>query len=96
MRLRYDKRAASDIAEIHSFIAKQDEAAASRVIARIRALSEQLRERPNLGRATNNPRIRVRAVVDYPFLIFYTHRDDEIVILHVRHTARRAPDPTEV
>jgi plasmid stabilization system protein ParE len=29
----------------------------------------------------------------YPYLVFYTLGDDEIVILHVRHGARKPIDP---
>ncbi|HEY5827616.1 MAG TPA: type II toxin-antitoxin system RelE/ParE family toxin [Hyphomicrobiaceae bacterium] len=28
----------------------------------------------------------------YPYRIYYTVQGDEVVILHIRHTARRAPD----
>jgi toxin ParE1/3/4 len=37
--------------------------------------------------------VRVLSVVRYPFLVFYAidNTADEIVILHVRHTARERP-----
>jgi plasmid stabilization system protein ParE len=75
MILRYDARAIADISEIYLFIAAHDPMAASRVVARIRVLCEQLADRPLLGRRTSQPRIRVRPVVRYPYLIFYTCPD---------------------
>jgi plasmid stabilization system protein ParE len=32
-------------------------------------------------------------VVRYPYVIFYRIDDDDILVLHVRHTSRRAIDP---
>ena len=96
MKLRYDSRARSDISEIHHYIAALDAHAATRVVARIRVVSEQLVDRPRLGRATNVAGIFVRSVAKYPYVIFYTIKPREVVILHVRHTARREPDPSEV
>ncbi len=96
VKLRYDRRALTDIAEIHAFIAQHDVRAATRVAARIRTLAEQLIKRPHIGRATDLPGIYVRSVVRYPYLIFYTIVAREVVILHVRHTARREPQPGEI
>jgi len=93
VKLRYDRRATADIGEIHSHIAQHDRLAASRVMARIRVLSEQLTEHPFLGRTTDQPQIRVRSVVRYPYPIFNTLKPDEVVILHFRHAARRQPAP---
>ena len=92
MRLRYDQRALSDLAGIFDFIAEDNPAAATRVIARIRALAQQSARRPQLGRKTDIEGLFVRSVVTYPYLIFYAVRSREVVILHIRHTARRAPD----
>jgi plasmid stabilization system protein ParE len=40
--------------------------------------------------------VRVLPVGRYPYLVFYTLRDDEIVILHIRHGARAPIDPSEL
>ena len=96
VKLRYDSRARSDIDALYRYTAERDPAAAARVVARIRALSEQLIDRPHLGHTTNVSGVFLRSVAKYPYVIFYTIRPSEIVILHVRHTARREPDPSEV
>jgi toxin ParE1/3/4 len=96
MKLRYGTRAQYDIEEIHNYIAERDASAAARVVARLRFVSEQLLDRPRLGRVTNVDGIFVRSVAKYPYVIFYTLMPDEIVILHIRHTARRELDPSEM
>lgn len=96
VKLRYDKRAIVDIEAIYEHIAAKDPGAATRVVARIKTLAEQLVDRPELGRATSLPRIRLRSVVNHPYVIFYTSTSDAIVVLHVRHTARREPAPDEL
>ena len=93
MSLRYDRRALSDLDEIYTYIATHDPQAAPRVIGRIRALAEQLLERPLLGRKSDFPSVRVRPVVTFPYVIFYAIKSNDIVILHIRHTARRQPSP---
>jgi len=42
--------------------------------------------------ASGNPEVRVLAPTGYPYRIYYTIQGYEIVILHIRHTARQAPD----
>jgi toxin ParE1/3/4 len=96
MRLRYDSRAVADLDEIFSYIAQENHDAAKRVVGRIRLLSEQLTRSPRVGRMTDVPALFVRSVVTYPYVIFFTIAAEEIVVLHVRHTSRRAPDPSEV
>jgi toxin ParE1/3/4 len=96
VKLRYDNRAIHDLDKIFNYIAERDPRAAARVIARIRTLAEQLAARPQLGRKTDIEGLFVRSVVTYPYLIFYTVRPSEVVILHVRHAARREADPSEV
>ena len=71
-RLRYDQRAVSDLDGIYDYIAVHDIAAAARVVARIKALSEQLPERPLLGRKTDMPDIRIRSVALGLWFAFHT------------------------
>ncbi|HEY4775236.1 MAG TPA: type II toxin-antitoxin system RelE/ParE family toxin [Xanthobacteraceae bacterium] len=40
---------------------------------------------------TEEPNVRRMPVGRYPFLVFYTVDQDEVVILHVRHGARKPP-----
>jgi toxin ParE1/3/4 len=56
-------------------------------------LTALLEEFPLVGHLTDEANVRVLSVVRYPFLIFYAIDDaaDEIIILHVRHTAQERP-----
>lgn len=96
MKLRYDSRAIHDLDKIFDYITERDRRAARRVIARIRTLAEQLAARPQLGRKPDIEGLFVRSVVTHPYLLFYTVKPREVVILHVCHTARREADPSEV
>jgi plasmid stabilization system protein ParE len=62
-------------------------------VERIEALTELLAEFPFAGHLTDETDVRVLAVVRYPFLIFYAidTTNDEVVILHVRHSAQQRP-----
>ena len=45
-----------------------------------------------MGIVTSNPDVRVLPATRYPYRIYYSIQNNEIFILHIRHTARRAPD----
>jgi plasmid stabilization system protein ParE len=52
----------------------------------------QLSLLPHTGRATNDPKVRILSATRYPYVIYFTVKPNEIVVLHIRHTSRRAPD----
>ena len=60
---------------------------------RIEGLSSLLAEFPEMGHLTDETNVRVLSVVRYPFLMFYAIDEaaDEIVVLHVRHSAQDWP-----
>jgi len=93
MNLRWDARALQDLREIRKYIAKQGSpAAADRVRKHLRARANNLRGSPLMGVSSGNPSIRILAPTRYPYRIYYSVLGDEIVILHIRHTARQTPD----
>jgi toxin ParE1/3/4 len=63
------------------------------VVERIETLTALLEEFPLVGHLTDEDGVRMLSVVRYPFLIFYATDEaaGEIVILHVRHSARERP-----
>jgi plasmid stabilization system protein ParE len=46
---------------------------------------------PEMAQATDEPGIRRMPIRSSRYLILYTINGDEVVILHVRHGARRLP-----
>ncbi len=91
MRLRYTDTALRELEEIFAYIFERNRSAAKAVVDRVRQLTALLEEFPFLGHDTDEQGVRVVPLVRYPFLIFYTVTDNEVVILHVRYAARMRP-----
>jgi toxin ParE1/3/4 len=86
MKVRYERGALSDIADIFAYIAADDRGAAARLVARLEATVVTLGANPRLGTVTGKARFRKIPVGN--FLIVYELEKDEVVILYVRHGAR--------
>jgi toxin ParE1/3/4 len=64
-----------------------------------RAISETitlLEDYPRAGRESTISGVRVIGVVRYGYLIYHKAGEDEVVVLHIRHAARRAPEADEL
>jgi len=88
MNIRYSARARTQIGLIHEFIAERNVAAATAVIAHIRKAVHLLASSPRLGRITDEKDVRMLVVSRFPFVVFYTVRNDEILVMNVRHTSQ--------
>jgi plasmid stabilization system protein ParE len=95
MKLRFDPRAVQDLHDIRDYLVSRASERAAEVVRRhLRTRIERLKSHPLIGIATNNPEIRMLPPTRYPYRIYYTLQNDEVVVLHIRHTARRLPaDP---
>jgi toxin ParE1/3/4 len=89
MRVRYTPEAFADRERIYAYLRKRSPSGARNVMASIRAALRQLRDYPYSGRATDDPEVRVKFVIRYPYNVFYRVRDEVIEIVHIRHTSRR-------
>jgi addiction module RelE/StbE family toxin len=89
MKVRYTRRALTNIDRIFRSIARDNPDAAARVVARIEGLVSRLADIPYMGEAADIPGIRRLPTSRFPYLIFYEVTADEIIIHHVRHGARR-------
>jgi plasmid stabilization system protein ParE len=96
IKLTWSPRARGDIDAIHEWVARQNKKAATRVVAEIRKTATLIGQYPGIGRPTNRPRLRALPVVRFPYLVYFTLADREVVILHVRHAARAEPNPNEL
>jgi toxin ParE1/3/4 len=92
MKLRYTPRARSDLAEIHDYIAQENQQAARRVVQIIRKAAEALSPNPLVGRAGRIAGTRELTVGHFPFTLAYRVDAEEIQILSVIHTARMWPE----
>jgi plasmid stabilization system protein ParE len=91
VKVRYAETAIAEIEEILSYIAECNRTAAIAVRARIERTVSALALTPEMAQRTDEPGVRRMPVGSYPYLIFYTIEGDEVVILRVRHRARRPP-----
>jgi addiction module RelE/StbE family toxin len=91
MRLRWLTQALADLRGIHDYIAKDNPAAARRVVGEIRREVEILATEPEIGRIGRLTGSREFVIRQYPYIVAYCVKDDEVQLLLVVHTSRRWP-----
>ena len=96
LTVRFDPRALSDLREIRAYLIERSPAGADRVRSHLMETVERLADFPFLGRATDEAGVRVLSLTRYPYLVFYSVVSGEVVILHIRHGARQALDPSSL
>ena len=70
------------------YISLHNRIAAVQVNTRLEQTVSVLADFPDMAQMSDEPGVRRMPVGRYPLLIFYTVENEEVVILHVRHTAR--------
>lgn len=96
MKIRYTETALAEIDEIFSYIASDNSTAANVVIRNIEHTIGLIELFPKIGRLKYRQAVRMLPVRRYPqYLVFYTIEKDEVVILNIRHAARRRPPEDE-
>jgi addiction module RelE/StbE family toxin len=91
MKLRFTPRATRDLADIADYIYQHNPNAARRVRAAILESLQDLVVFPELGRRQTVEGVRKLITRKYPYIVYYRldRPMDEIVILTIRHQARR-------
>ena len=91
MKLRFTPRAVASLNETADYINERNPAAARRVRDAIYESLQNLMLFPYIGRQQKTPGVRKFVTRRYAYLIYYTVDEsrDEIVVLNVRHPARR-------
>ncbi len=89
MRVRFSPEAFADRERIFEYLSARSPSGARNVLASIRAAVVQLADHPYSGYLTDDPEVRVKFVIRYPYKIFYRIREDVLEIAHIRHTSRR-------
>lgn len=93
MRLRWTPPARDHLAKIHAYIAKDNPAAARRVIGQVRKDADLLRDNPGMGRPGRIEGTRELVVSRFPYIIVYRASvPDEVHIAAVIHSARLWPE----
>jgi plasmid stabilization system protein ParE len=89
MRVRYTPRTFSDIEIVCTYIAHHNLVAAGRVVALIEKIVARLADFPESGQLSDELDARMVFSTRYPYRVYYRVVSGEIVILHIKHVARR-------
>jgi toxin ParE1/3/4 len=90
MKVRYTRRAQSDLLEIAAYISAEDVGAAKRVARVVQHAIDLLARRPQIGiRNERSPGLLSKLANPYPYRIHYRIRGDILLVVHIRHTSRR-------
>jgi plasmid stabilization system protein ParE len=93
LKVRLHARARSDLHAIRDYLLQHASAAAAdRVRAHLLQKITRLAASPNMGTQTSNPKVRILPPTRYPYRVYYTITAEAVIVLHIRHTARRDPD----
>jgi toxin ParE1/3/4 len=91
VRVRWLRTALANLNAEAEYIARDNPAAALRVVTAITTAVEQLANHPALGRAGRVPGTRELVVADTPYITPYRVHSGALEILRVFHGARRWP-----
>ena len=90
MKVGFARRAQRDLEEIFDYIAVDNPQAAQRVRRAILDAIALVAARPYIGiKNARAPNMRSKLVSRYPYRVHYLIQENEIFVVHVRHTARR-------
>ena len=90
MKVRYTPQAQTDLDAIFSYLDQRSPDAAQTVKDLIERRIAALAQFPLMAPATDEPDVNELSIVRYPYKVYYeVGRDDEVWILHIRHTSRK-------
>jgi plasmid stabilization system protein ParE len=96
LRIRFASGARDDLVSIRTYLMERSPRGADNVGIDIFAKIDALAEMPGMGVKTKKPGVRAAQLARYPYRILYRVDGDELVILHIRHTAQAPIDPTKL
>jgi len=91
VNVRYTRNALRDLEQISSYLAARNVKVAADVLAAVEDVASRLERFPYSAQATEMPGVRAAPVTGFPYIIFYTVENPDVVIHHVRHAARLRP-----
>jgi toxin ParE1/3/4 len=97
VKVNLHSRAEQDLQDIKSYLVQHAGAqAAERVRLHLLGKIGRLANTPRMGRPTTNADIRILPPTRYPYRVYYAIARDVVIVLHIRHSARRDPDLTNL
>jgi plasmid stabilization system protein ParE len=96
MNIVFAPRALRDLESIRSYLIERSGTGTNNVLGAIKSTIDTLSFFPQIGRLVDNAGHRRVPVLRYPYVILYRIAEDELFILHIRHTSRRPIEPGEV
>jgi plasmid stabilization system protein ParE len=97
LKLVLHRRVERDLRGIQAYLLEEAGAqSAERVRAHLHKMILRLAGRPYAGRATSMPEIRILPSTRYQYRVYYTVTAEAVIILHIRHSARRDPVPDDL
>ena len=96
LKVRLAPRAIADLDDDPRLSLERNPRGAERVRHRIEQAITTLSDFPKIGRPTHLAGVSVTTILRYPYLVYYTASDCELVIIHIRHAARDLPGRSDL
>lgn len=91
MRVKWLRKALANLEDEAAYIAQDNPAAAARFIETVFTAVAQLTDYPALGRQGRVTGTRELVISDFPYVVPYRVRGQNVEILRIFHTARMPP-----
>jgi len=91
VKVRYTANAKAELAAIFAYIARDNPDAADAVVRRVEEIVSRLAAFPQTSHPSDAPSVRVAPLIRFPYSVYFKIENDELLILHVYHGARRPP-----
>ena len=85
MKVRYSRRALSQLASVSEYLRARNRSAAHNVTASIRSTIARLREMPMLGKVTDEVGAHVIIEPEYLYRVFYSVDGQDVLVIRVQH-----------
>lgn len=86
--VRLSRDANTDLLEIWTYIAGENEAAAARMVRKLARMIDLLSDHPEMGRVRYEYNSKYRSIAVRPYVIFYRIYPDYLEITRILHGAR--------
>ena len=88
MRVRYSRRALSQLASVYEYLSERSPAGADRVSASIKTTVTRLEELPRLGKTTDEDDVYLIIEPEYLYRVFYRLDRDRVFVVRILHRAQ--------